>query len=94
MCGAVAQLIRKGLHDSDKRYWPLALPFVLNALNSTVHTATGYTPNSLFRGEFKEREHVPLVPFDCESANVIEYFQKMRCFQELVHQIVRGRNER
>jgi len=94
MCGAVAQLIRKGLHDSDKRYWSLALPFVLNALNSTVHTATGYTPNSLFRGEFKEREKVPLVPHDCESANVNEYFQKMRRFQELAYQIVRGRNER
>ena len=94
MCGAVAQLLRKGLNESDKRYWSLCLPFVLNALNSTVHTATGYTPNSLFFGRFKERDLVPLIPFDCESANVNEYFQKMRRFQELSFQIVRSRNER
>ena len=94
MCGAVAQLLRKGLNESDKRYWSLGLPFILNALNSTIHTATGYTPNSLFLGRYKEREVVPLIPFDCESANVNEYYQKMRRFQELAFQIVRGRNER
>jgi hypothetical protein len=94
MCGAVAQLLRKGLNESDKRYWSLGLPFILNALNSTIHTATGYTPNSLFLGRFKDREAVPLIPFDCESANVNEYYQKMRRFQELAFQIVRGRNER
>jgi hypothetical protein len=94
MCGAVAQLLRKGLNESDKRYWSLCLPFVLNALNSTVHTATGYTPNSLFLGRYKERELVPVIPFDCESANTNEYFQKMRRFQELAFQIVRSRNER
>jgi hypothetical protein len=94
MCGAVAQLLRKGLNESDKRYWSLCLPFVLNALNSTVHTATGYTPNSLFFGRYQERDLVPLIPFDCESSNVNEYFQKMRRFQELSFQIVRSRNER
>ena len=29
MCGAVAMLIRKGLQDSDKKYWPQALPLSL-----------------------------------------------------------------
>ena len=94
MCGAVAMLLRKALNDSDKRYWSLCLPFILNALNSTVHTATGYTPNSLFFGKYKERDPVPLIPFDSDSANVNEYFQKMRRFQELAFQIVRSRNER
>ena len=94
MCGAVSMLIRKALNESDKRYWSLCLPFVLNALNSTVHTATGYSPNSLFFGRFQERELVPLIPMDAESANVNEYFQKMRRFQELAFQIVRHRNER
>ena len=94
MCAAVAQLLRKGLNQSDQRYWSLCLPFVLNALNSTVHTATGYTPNSLFFGRYQERDPVPLIPFDCESSNVNEYFQKMRRFQELSFQIVRSRNER
>ena len=94
MCGAVSMLIRKALNASDKRYWSLCLPFILNALNSTVHTATGYTPNSLFFGRYKERDPVPLVPFDASSANVNEYFQKMRRFQELAFQIVRSRNER
>ena len=94
MCGAVAQLLRKGLSESDRRYWSLCLPFILNALNSTVHTATGYTPNSLFFGRYQERDLVPLIPFDCESSTVNEYFQKMRRFQELSFQIVRSRNER
>jgi len=58
MCGAVSMLIRKALNESDKRYWSLCLPFILNALNSTVHTATGYSPNSLFFGRFQERELV------------------------------------
>jgi hypothetical protein len=62
MCGAVAQLLRKGLNQSDQRYWSLCLPFVLNALNSTVHTATGYTTNSLFFGRYQERDLVPLIP--------------------------------
>ena len=94
MCGAVSMLLRKGLNESDQRYWSLCLPFILNALNSTVHTATGYTPNSLFFGRFQERDPVPLIPFDSETANVNEYFQKMRRFQELSFQIVRSRNER
>ena len=94
MCGAVSMLLRKALNESDKRYWSLCLPFVLNALNSTVHTATGYTPNSLFFGKFQERDPVPLIPFDSDTANVNEYFQKMRRFQELAFQIVRARNER
>ena len=94
MCGAVSMLLRKALNESDKRYWSLCLPFILNALNSTVHTATGYTPNSLFFGRFKERDPVPLIPFDSETANVNEYFQKMRRFQELAFQIVRSRNQR
>jgi hypothetical protein len=94
MCGAVSMLLRKALSESDQRYWSLGLPFILNALNSTVHTATGYTPNSLFFGKFRERESIPIIPFDAESANVNEYFQKMRRFQELAFQIVRRRNER
>ena len=94
MCGAVGMLLREALNASDQRYWSLALPFVLNALNSTVHTATGYTPNSLMFCRFEEPEPVPLVPFDCESANANEYYQKVRRFQELAFQIVRKRNER
>ena len=94
MCGAVSMLLRKALNESDQRYWSLGLPFILNALNSTVHTATGYTPNSLFFGRFQERDPIPLIPFEAESANVNEYFQKMRRFQELAFQIVRSRNER
>ena len=94
MCGAVGMLLRKALNESDKRYWSLCLPFILNALNSTTHTATGYSPNSLFFGKYQERDPVPLIPFESESANVNEYFQKMRRFQELAFQIVRGRNER
>ena len=94
MCGAVGMLLRKALNESDQRYWSLCLPFVLNALNSTMHTATGYTPNSLFFGRFQERDPVPIIPFEAEAANVNEYFQKMRRFQELAFQITRSRNER
>jgi len=94
MCGAVSMLIRKALQPMDKGYWPLCLPFILRALNSTVHTATGYTPNSLFFGRPNEPEPVPLIPFTAKSANVNEYFKKMRRFQELAFQIVRKRNER
>ena len=92
-CAAVSMLLRKALNNSDKRYWPLCLPFVLNALNSTVHTATGYTPNSLFLGTYKERPLVPLIPFESETANVNEYYQKMRRFQEISFQIARVRHE-
>jgi hypothetical protein len=92
ICGAIVMLIRKALTGSDQRYWDLCLPFVLSAYNSTIHTMTGYTPNSLFLGRYKERDLVPLVPFDSESANVDEYFQKMRRFQELAFDIVQKRN--
>jgi hypothetical protein len=94
MCGAIAMLLRKGLQDSDKKYWPYALPLLLNAINNSVHTATGYTPNELFLGHFTERSMVPLVPHETESANVTEYHQKMRRFQEVAFQIARARNEK
>ncbi len=94
MCGAVAMLIRKGLQDSDRRYWPQALPLILNAINNSVHTATGYTPNELFFGHFGERSMIPLIPFESESANVTEYHQKIRRFQEIAFQIARARNEK
>jgi len=93
-CAAISMLIKKALSNSDKRYWSQCLPFVLNAINSTTHTAHGYTPNSLFFGRYKERPLVPLVPFDAESANINEYYQKMRRFQELSFQIARVRNEK
>ena len=93
ICGAIVQLIRKALTGSDQRYWDLCLPFALSAYNSTVHTMTGYTPNALFLGRAQERDLVPLVPFESESANVSEYFQKIRRFQELAFDIVRKRNE-
>ena len=94
ICGAIVNLIRKALTSSDQRYWPQCLPFALNAYNSTVHTATGYTPNSIFFGRFNENSSVPLVPFDSEAATVNEYFTKLRRFQELSFQIVTMRNER
>jgi len=94
MCGAIAMLIRKGLLDSDKRYWPYALPLLLNAINNSVHTATGYTHNELFFRQFHERSMVPIVPFESESANVTEYHQKVRRFQEVAFQIARARNEK
>ena len=93
ICGAIVQLIRKALTGSDQRYWDLCLPFVLSAYNSTIHTMTGYTPNALFLGRTQERDLVPLVPFESESANISEYFQKVRRFQELAFDIVRKRNE-
>ena len=93
-CGAVAMLIRKALNDSDKKYWPQCLPFILYALNNTVHTTHGYTPSSLFFGRFEEKSLVPLVPFESESANITEYAQKVRRFQEIAYQIARVRNEK
>ena len=94
MCGAIAMLIRKGLLDSDRKYWPQALPLLLNAINNSVHTATGYTPNELFFGHFHERSMIPIVPFESESANITEYHQKLRRFQEIAFRIARARNEK
>ncbi len=94
MCGAIAMLIRKGLQDSDRKYWPYALPLLLNAINYSVHTATGYMPNELVLGHFTERSMVPIVPYETESANVTEYHQKVRQFQEVAFQIARARNEK
>jgi len=93
ICGAIVMLIRKALSASDQRYWDLCIPFVLSAYNSTVHTATGYTPNALFLGRYKERDLVPLLPFEIEAQNATEYFNRMRRFQELAFDIVRKRNE-
>jgi hypothetical protein len=94
MCGAVAMLIRKGLQDSDRRYWPWALPLLLNAINDSVHTATGSTPNELFFGRFGENSMIPIVPFEAESASFTEYHQKIRRFQEITFQIACARNEK
>ena len=94
MCGAVSMLLTKALIGRDQKYWPLCLPLVLNALNSTVHTSTGYTPNSLFSGRYQDRPLVPLLPYDSESVNVNEYFQKMRKFQDVAFQIARIRTKR
>ena len=92
MCGAVTMLIRKALNQSDQRQWPTCLPFVLHALNTTVHTATGYTPASLFFGRFEERPLVPVVPWDSECVTHSEYYTKIRRFQELAFHIARRRS--
>lgn len=47
------------LPPSQKRRWPLLLPEVTFAYNSTPHSTTGYTPHFLFFG----RE--PRLPLDC-----------------------------
>ena len=93
-CGAVAMLMRKALVGNDKKYWPVCLPFILHALNNTVHTSHGYTPSSLFFARAEEKSLVPLVPFEAESANASEYIQKVRRFQEVAYQIASARNER
>ena len=92
MCGAVTMLIRKALHQSDQRQWPLCLPFVLHAINNAVHTATGYTPSSLFFGRFEERPLVPVVPWDSDCVTHSEYYTKIRRFQELAFHIARQRS--
>jgi len=92
MCAAVGMLIRKALFRSDQKQWPLCLPFVLHALNNTVHSATGYTPVSLFFGRPEDRPLVPLVPWDAECVTHDEYYTKIRRFQELAFQIARRRS--
>jgi len=94
MCGAVTNLIRKALNRKDQRFGPQYLPFVLNALNTTVHTATGYTPRSLFLGRLSDREMVPLVPLESEAATCTEYLQHIRKAQELAFQIARARSKK
>jgi len=37
---------------------------------------------------------IPIVPFESESANVTEYHEKLRRFQEIAFQIARARNEK
>ena len=93
-CAAISMLLRKSMTHSDQRYWPQFLPFILNALNNTVHTAHGYTPSSLFLGRVKQRPVVPLVPSEVDAANVNEYYQMLRKSQEAAYQITRERNER
>lgn len=92
MCGAVTRLIIKALGRKDRRFWPQYVPFVLNALNSTVHSATGYTPRSLFFGRPIERSPVPLIPCQPEDATVSEYIRHTRKAQELQWQLVRARS--
>ena len=92
-CAAISMLLRKSMTHSDQRYWPQFLPFILNALNNTVHTAHGYTPSSLFLGRVKQRPVVPLVPSEVDAANVNEYYQMLRKSQEAAYQITRERNE-
>ena len=94
MCGAVTMLIRKALYKKDQRQWPLYVPFILNALNSTVHTATGYTPRNLFFGRFRERDPVPLVSTDSECANATVYMSHLRRAQQLQWQLVRSRSQK
>ena len=93
-CGAVSMLIRKVLFAKDQRYWSECLPFVLNALNSTIHTVTGYAPNSLFLGRNRTRELVPVIPLEDSSANVDQYYRQLRRFQELAFQIAKARSDR
>ena len=61
---------------------------------NSVHTATGYTPNELFFGHFEERSMIPILPLESESANITEYHQKIRRFQEKAFQIARARNKK
>ena len=93
-CGAVSMLIRKVLYARDQKYWSQCLPFVLNALNSTVHTVTGFAPNALFFGRNGDRALVPLIPVADESANVNDYYRQLRRFQDLAYQIAKARTER
>jgi len=87
------------LHSDNGRNVDGALIRHLALMLGVVKTSTPpHTPNAnpteTMCGAYQERDLVPLIPFDCESANVNEYFQKMRRFQELAFQIVRSRNER
>ncbi len=54
-CDRVNQTIKKGikklLNEKDLEKWDSVLPMAVFAYNSTLHTATGFTPFSLMFGE-------------------------------------------
>jgi hypothetical protein len=51
---SIKQLLRQMCHQKHRHDWDLKLPYVRMALNTTVHSTTGYTPHLLFFSRCEE----------------------------------------
>ena len=81
----------KGNH----RHWDVNLPFIANAINSSIHEVTGYTPHELvFGDEWKGHGSLCGLPI---SDNVLPDFDRSKVFsstklQEIREEVVRKLN--
>ena len=93
LCGVMGDLLRKHTSKQDQKYWSLLVPMLLQSINNTVHTQTGYTPASLMLGRFKENDAIPLVPVEDLSEDLDEYVSSLRRFQEYAYQLTRHKHK-
>jgi len=80
------------MHQTD---WPDHLPFVLNAYNTTVHSATGFSPHFLMFGrEQRAPVDVSLGNPRRDQKTVSEYAELLLDRMKRAHDLVRQRLQR
>ena len=93
LCGVLGDLLRKHLNKNDQKYWSLLVPMLLQSINNTTHTQTGYTPASLMLGRFIENDMIPLVAVEDAPQNSAEYVVSLRRFQEYSFRLTRYKHQ-
>ncbi|CAG2191492.1 unnamed protein product [Mytilus edulis] len=84
--GMIRSFVNKNAND-----WDLHIGILMAAYRSTVHPATGYSPNMLMLGREITLPHQIIFPFpNCnESMEVETYVSKMRSKLEEIYQLAR-----
>ena len=78
------------MHQTD---WPDHLPFVLNAYNTTVHSATGFSPHFLMFGR-EQKVDIYLGNPRRDQKTVSEYAKLLLDRMKRAHDLVRQRLQR
>ena len=89
--GTLGTLIRTGLQGQDVQDWHLIIPFVVNAYNNLVHSATGYAPAVLVFGKQISNHIIPLIPQTDPIISKSKYLQALRRGQALNWQITHSK---
>ena len=87
----LGMMIRSELQGKDVQDWHLLIPFMMNAYNNLVHTATGYTPATLVFGRNISNHIIPLVPLGNPIISKSRYLQALRRGQSLNWQITHAK---
>ena len=83
----LGESIKMQLTHSDLKTWPIMIPFLVSAYNSTTHSKTESSPNEITFGRNPSNQLIPIVDFQHPIISKSDYLSTIRLAQEYFWEI-------